>query len=352
MGKNRIAFLDGYRGIAIFLVILFHTYSRWNDVLPYNHDYSNFFIFKYGFLGVELFFLISGFVILMTLEKAVTFKEFLTKRWLRLFPAMLIASIIIFISSNIFKTWPDGTPQVTNIIPGLLFIDPQWINNIFKSNLASLDGSFWSLYVEVKFYIVFGIAYFTLGRNKAIALISIASVLWFVCHFADLILARKILSLFSFNYFGWFSAGALAYTYYTSKSKIFLFNSISMGLISCLLFINDLYEIIGAIFIYVLFVLPILMKSVQRIIANKFFLFLGVISYPLYLVHQYLLIALIKLYHNYFIILPDLILPIPALIIIVLLAVLITRFLEPTIKNLFVRKIYTPRLIKSITVKS
>ena len=66
---KRIEFLDGLRGLAILLVIFFHAFVRWPNIVPYGSSYSDFIFFKYGYLGVELFFLISGFVILMSLEK-------------------------------------------------------------------------------------------------------------------------------------------------------------------------------------------------------------------------------------------------------------------------------------------
>ena len=65
----RINYLDGHRGIAILLVIMFHAYSRWSHLIVYDNDLSQFPVFQYGYLGVQLFFMISGFVILMTLEK-------------------------------------------------------------------------------------------------------------------------------------------------------------------------------------------------------------------------------------------------------------------------------------------
>ncbi len=99
---NRINFLDGFRGLAILLVLLFHAYARWSSVVPYGDEFSMFPVFSYGYLGVNLFFLISGFVILMTLEKSKDFFQFLRKRWHRLFPAMLISTIFIFFIAQFF----------------------------------------------------------------------------------------------------------------------------------------------------------------------------------------------------------------------------------------------------------
>ena len=69
---NRIDYIDGLRGVAILGVVLFHAYARWTEVVPYGSRYSDFVIFKNGWLGVYLFFVISGFVITMTLSRTKT----------------------------------------------------------------------------------------------------------------------------------------------------------------------------------------------------------------------------------------------------------------------------------------
>src|SRR5690606_10153907 len=93
---KRIAFLDGFRGVAIILVVLYHAYVRYPESVPYGDRFTGVILFKEGLLGVQLFFLLSGFVILMTLRKTRSYLEFLKKRWLRLFPAMLIVTVILF----------------------------------------------------------------------------------------------------------------------------------------------------------------------------------------------------------------------------------------------------------------
>ena len=165
---NRIKFLDGLRGIAILLVVLYHAYTRWGVILPYKNKFSEIFVFKYGYLGVELFFLISGFVILMSLEKCSSFPQFIYKRWVRLFPGMLVATIIIFFSASFFIERPLGIPKSESIISGLLFVEPSWINLLFGTHLSSLEGSFWSLFVEFKFYVLFGLAYFLYKKERSI----------------------------------------------------------------------------------------------------------------------------------------------------------------------------------------
>ena len=57
---ERIAYLDGLRGVAIAMVLLFHAYVRWPELVPYGNAYSGRPWVAYGWLGVQLFFMISA----------------------------------------------------------------------------------------------------------------------------------------------------------------------------------------------------------------------------------------------------------------------------------------------------
>ena len=120
MKVKRIDYLDAIRGIAVWLVVLYHAYARYEH-FPYGFEYASFPLLKYGYLGVELFFLISGFVILMTLERSRSFINFLYKRWLRLFPAMAIVTLLFYVGYYLFcEKW---IPYY-NLLPGLTFTEP------------------------------------------------------------------------------------------------------------------------------------------------------------------------------------------------------------------------------------
>src|SRR5690606_36957541 len=136
------------------------SYVRYPESVPYGDRFTGVILFKEGLLGVQLFFLLSGFVILMTLQKTRSYLEFLKKRWLRLFPAMLIVTVILFPISQFLPERPKGVPDWVDLIPGLTFIDPTWIELFTKSKVDELEGTFWSLYVEVKYYLFFGGMYF------------------------------------------------------------------------------------------------------------------------------------------------------------------------------------------------
>ncbi|HXP49743.1 MAG TPA: acyltransferase family protein, partial [Bacteroidia bacterium] len=82
--ENRIDILDSFRFIAVVSVMLFHYYARWTppgyyaNYYPYGNAGASY--FQYGLLGVNFFFIISGFVILYTLEKSASYSGFLLKR--------------------------------------------------------------------------------------------------------------------------------------------------------------------------------------------------------------------------------------------------------------------------------
>ena len=170
---SRIEYLDGLRGLAISAVMLFHAYARWPGLYPYGGGFVGNPLFDSGWDGVRLFFMISGFVILMTLRRSDSFWEFVFKRWLQLLPAMLICSVIIFFDRQFFRRkatrnyfrFPTSflaslsPARKTEIICGIGSRQRAW---------RALSGL---LYVEVKFYLIFGLVYFIFGQRAAIAAI-------------------------------------------------------------------------------------------------------------------------------------------------------------------------------------
>ena len=96
MDSRRIASIDGLRTIAIFAVVAFHYCYRWGPPLnseslyPYGTALAGLPGVRFGGCGVQLFFVISGFVIAMTLDRRKTPREFVVRRYARLAPAMLL----------------------------------------------------------------------------------------------------------------------------------------------------------------------------------------------------------------------------------------------------------------------
>lgn len=121
MNKSKRLFeLDALRGIAALGVVLFHymvafadNYSHASEIFPL------FRYFRYGKHGVELFFLISGFVILMSLEKTKNGPDFVVGRFARLYPTYWTAVVLSFTVVTIAELpdlhidWKDAVINLT-----------------------------------------------------------------------------------------------------------------------------------------------------------------------------------------------------------------------------------------------
>ena len=338
--STRLLFLDGLRGIAILLVVLFHAYADWPQALPYHKQYADIFLFHFGKYGVQLFFIISGFVIAMTLEKCNNFWNFMYRRWLRLFPAMLVGSFIVLITAPLFTARPYGAPHLQDLLPGLLFIEPDFFRLFFPQGI--LEGAFWTLFVEMKFYMLAGILYFTMGSKKMIAVLVAMFLSSIVLEFANPHLSpalkEPLFTVFlylNWGHYGWFAAGALFYQYYANKDIRYWYAALVVALIAarCLDGLPTKSMIYASI-IVLIFAFSMFNPIVQKVLSNKFLVFVGFISYPLYLVHEQAMISMINWLSQSYSTKLGYLLPIVPIIIVSAVAWIIAQYLEPITRKL------------------
>ena len=117
----RMAHLDGLRGVAILSVLGFHYFTCFQSIVPYGGAWAEFPPFRWGHLGVHLFFAISGFVIAMTLERCTGLDDFAVRRFARLWPTMLLCSLLSYATLSLLPSpWP---PKPADFLPSLSFID-------------------------------------------------------------------------------------------------------------------------------------------------------------------------------------------------------------------------------------
>ncbi|HVV95421.1 MAG TPA: acyltransferase [Hyphomicrobiales bacterium] len=167
---SRLAVLDGYRALAILAVIAFHYSVRWTppraaeSAYPYGSALVPFQPFHYGWLGVEFFFMISGFVIVMTLERCDSVGDFLRRRLARLWPSMLVCATLTLAVVDLLGE-PKEHVGGWSWLFSVLFVDPALPSRLLGIQAAWVDPVYWSLWVEVRFYLVAAVAFLLFGRR-------------------------------------------------------------------------------------------------------------------------------------------------------------------------------------------
>jgi peptidoglycan/LPS O-acetylase OafA/YrhL len=348
MPSQRLEHLDGHRGLAILLVVGYHLFARWPEILPYGDAYAQVWLFKFGWLGVRLFFLVSGFVILMTLERSQGLGEFLWRRWLRLFPAMLVCSLLIYLTAPWLPDRPNGMPTADSLLPGLTLIEPRWWQTLTGVGGTPLEGAFWSLFVEVKFYLFAAAIYHAFGRTVlvgslaaaygAAAVARLGSLLWGLPLFTAM---DALLFELSFQHFGWFAAGCALYVHRQTQRRNWLIAGLALAAVSAIgagtAGEADRWAAaaLGAGLAFV-FAGSLHIEWLRRLLACRPLQFFGFISYPLYLIHENAIVAMVTLLGRTFPVPPKL-LPLAPMLLLCAVSYLVARFAEPTMRACLVK---------------
>ncbi|WDH79442.1 acyltransferase [Microbacterium esteraromaticum] len=136
--------LDGLRGIAALLVLLSHYTGAHNSYFP--NDPQPMIDVWWGAFGVQLFFLVSGFVILMSAEAAQRPSDFVISRFSRLYPTYWIALAIGVIIGAAFAV--PNVPLAPDVVAMNLTMVQRWF---LVPNVLDV---FWTLAVEMQFYVL------------------------------------------------------------------------------------------------------------------------------------------------------------------------------------------------------
>ena len=277
--------IQSLRGIAILAVFFYHLSPK---------------IFPYGYLGVDLFFVISGYLITsIVLKKLIknefSFKQFILKRLYRIYIPILF-SILLFGTVSFFILLPKDLIDFWNSIISTLFFVPNlyfWFKGGYFGALDEYKTllHFWSLGLEVQFYFFFSIFLIIFFKYINRRNIFISVFILFVFSFVfNLVFYNTVFNFFNLPGRLWeFSVGSLAFLLPQSKKKNFL----------CFLFLIIIFIILFSNFQELrLLKLPCIVlvsgfliyygnviNDKDLIINNKIFQFFGKISYSLYLIH-------------------------------------------------------------------
>ncbi|MFD2516579.1 acyltransferase family protein [Salinimicrobium flavum] len=316
--KKRIDELDSLRGIAAIIVVLYHYTFRFEELFNFKFI-TKYFNVPYGHYGVELFFAISGFVIFMSIEKINNPFKFLYKRFVRLYPTFWVGMILSFICISLFG------PELLKVNISEFLINFTMIPSFF--NIDSVDGVYWTLKVEMFFYLVIFLV-LLLKKKESYKLFGYIYILMGTISFIVL------KPTYYYFYGSLFLIGINFYKIWkgTSDWQNHLQIFICLGLT---LFYPKLEFF--AVTTLIVFIFYLMVFGKLKFLKISILLFLGKISYSLYLIHQYLgyTIQLKLIYagiENFIVLL---IIP---LLISILIASLITFYIEKPIISFLSKK--------------
>ncbi|GAB3349924.1 acyltransferase [Arachidicoccus ginsenosidivorans] len=319
--KKRLIELDALRGLAASMVVIFHYTFQFDKV--FQSDLMKSIEFDVGKYGVQLFFIISGFVIFMTVEKVKNGGDFVFKRFIRLFPTFWLCLIISFIFSSSLNIEPFKRTFVEFLINFTM------IPSLFHVRLV--DGVYWSLFPELVFYCII---YFILVSNK-IKNIKFLLFVWvilnFLIHFFFRFTFLNTILIVDYGYL--FISGICFFKLWKRENAKSYFFVLFLCLLQCVIFKSESESFI-TVFYFFLFYLVIKRKMIF-LSKWKIICFLGYISYPLYLLHQVIGLSIIFYLNKYFNINNVYILVIIPFVISIILAWIITKYFE----GLFVSKL-------------
>lgn len=287
--QQRVNEVDLLRFIAALAVVFYHYafrgYAADNlSIMPYPLLAP---IAKYGYLGVELFFMISGFVILMTATNS-TLRRFFISRTTRLYPAFWLACTLTFL----ITLWL-GAPRFSASFSD--YLGNMTLLGEFLG-VSALDGSYWSLFVELRFYFLI----FLLLLLKKIHYAETLLVLWLLISFLlEIKPIGALRYIFITEYAAFFIAGATFFLIWSeslSLNKALLLLSAwalsEYEALSALPSMEEHYKtqfnrlvILGIISTFFLGLFLVAQRWTGGLMRKRW-LVLGALTYPLYLIHQ------------------------------------------------------------------
>ena len=314
------SYIDGLRAFAVFAVLGFHAFPDW---------------FKGGFIGVDIFFVISGYLISTSIFKSLDngnfqFSEFYGRRIKRIFPALTLVLVVCLIFSSFTLLADEFKNLGKHIAAGTIFASNFILWNevsYFESPKSKLLLHLWSLGIEEQFYIIFPVLIWATWKLKFNILIILIffTIISFILNFQGIrqdaiatfyspqtrfweILVGSLLAWLRIYKVVMFNNIEIKFDSYISnfihggkhRSEGKILSNILSLIGFCMLFygffkINKnlnypgmwaLIPTVGTLFILISGSKAWLN---HKILSNKVFVWFGLISYPLYLWHWPLL---------------------------------------------------------------
>jgi len=270
--------LDALRGFAALSVLWYHYTTGFGE--KFGHADPIWCPFPVGHHGVTLFFMISGFVILMTLDRCKAPMDFVVARFARLYPAYWVAVLLTFAVVSACGL-PEREHDVTTLLVNLTMIQ-----GLFR--FPNVDGVYWSLLSELLFYgLIWGVV--TIGFRKRlnavfVALIAVGLV-FSVAQLYPFVPLSHGMDLLLFRHLHLFFVGIVLYQM-RSGMRARHGALLAVCLLAAIVRRTSWLDA-GA---FSLLAAAVFLASCRRtrLLTVRPLVFFGTISYPLYLLHQYL----------------------------------------------------------------
>lgn len=307
--------LDALRGFAAIIVLLFHYWDFYKDNI-----YQIFSFFKIGHIGVDLFFILSGFLITLSLWNSKNFFVYIKKRFLRIVPLAFLTTCIFWAVKTDFSIL-----SFQDLFAHLFFI-----NGFFPQWYSSINPVTWSISIEMIFYLILPFLWYRLSKQKINKFLVICFGLVVISFFyraglffifedwtakEKIIFTEQLWGRFDQFFLGIF----LAYLFTYKKNILEKYLKYVFVLSIFLLFISGflffvlessfrdyfllqvfLHFITGLSFFFLIWKFIFLAKSYKDNFFIKTFSFLGTISYGIYLLHFPVISIINKFVENSF----------------------------------------------------
>jgi peptidoglycan/LPS O-acetylase OafA/YrhL len=289
---GRLYEIDLLRIFAAVAVVLYHyLFAGYYKVVSPLGFAAPGLVARYGYLGVDLFFLISGFVVLLSAWNR-TPRSFVVSRVVRLYPAYWVAVTLTALVSVLFGAgrFPIGLVQYLGNLTML--------NSL--ADLENVDVVYWTLWAELRFYaIVFALTFFTITARRVSILLW--SWLGLTALFEYGVLPAGVDLVLNTQYSHYFIAGmalCLIYRFGPRRSwlalvGLCLVNAVYRGV----QFAGDvesrfhtaIQRPVAVVLIVLIFavMLAVALRLTTRL-ARPWFVVPGALTYPLYLIHAHI----------------------------------------------------------------
>jgi peptidoglycan/LPS O-acetylase OafA/YrhL len=293
---ERVYVLDLLRFLAALSVVGYHLlvdYDRaWGTRYP-AEMFGPLVVspFKYGWMGVEFFFVISGFVICMS-SWGRSLSEFFTSRVTRLMPAYIFA---VLVTSAVLAVWPlaKGRPQPTHVLVNATMLQG-------FVGIPNIDSVYWTLFRELKFYVLFAIVVaFGLTYRRVV----LFCVLWTTAALYAQASGMKALGVIvESTYAPYFIAGIALYLVYRFGSNLVVWGVFAVSAVLSVLSLWGQvqaqnagrarpvasFEVAALMLACFLLVMVLAAVRLTDRLSGRWLTTLGALTYPMYLLHMQL----------------------------------------------------------------